>query len=334
MSNSISSKIPIELILRSIQKDNDYINLFRMRMLDVIDSLSFFKVVDLDSNGIDFLSSLLFFFINYKIHNNKISPGQEYVNIRKKFRNKSNLNVTMYVFAQSFYSLFLSKLYEKIDKFTLLSCNFLKSKSEEKKSFTFHIFHKVFKTIKEKLPTEEELFDKLEEIQFGFFFINQTYFNFVDNIYKVKYEIFGNENSNDELIGKEAFNFIGKLTILKLIFELILLIKKFIELWKEETNSLINSKTNIFDYDNSVKKMNFKLKNNHKNLSNKRVYSNNQETKNCLLCLDERKNTSTTICGHLFCWDCIIKYLQKTPSCPFCRKICLPQNVIMLQNYK
>lgn len=39
----------------------------------------------------------------------------------------------------------------------------------------------------------------------------------------------------------------------------------------------------------------------------------------CILCLDSIINPSTTICGHMFCWNCISEYLQENPKCPRCR---------------
>ena len=72
MSNSLS-KISISLILRSIRKDNDCISHIRTKMLEIIDSLSYFKVLNLDSNRVDFISSLIFFFTNYKLQKNKHS---------------------------------------------------------------------------------------------------------------------------------------------------------------------------------------------------------------------------------------------------------------------
>lgn len=55
----------------------------------------------------------------------------------------------------------------------------------------------------------------------------------------------------------------------------------------------------------------------------------------CSLCMCPRKNTSATECGHLFCWECIIKWCRasKTGSaeCPLCRQLVQPQKILMLQ---
>lgn len=53
----------------------------------------------------------------------------------------------------------------------------------------------------------------------------------------------------------------------------------------------------------------------------------------CSLCLNFRQNTSLTSCGHMFCWSCIIPWLQEQPKCPLCRQTVLPSRVVLLQNY-
>ncbi|KAF8633982.1 hypothetical protein AX15_001159 [Amanita polypyramis BW_CC] len=42
--------------------------------------------------------------------------------------------------------------------------------------------------------------------------------------------------------------------------------------------------------------------------------------RNCTLCLEERTNSCSTECGHLFCWDCIIGWGREKAECPLCRQ--------------
>lgn len=47
----------------------------------------------------------------------------------------------------------------------------------------------------------------------------------------------------------------------------------------------------------------------------------------CPLCIDNISEPSKCLCGHLFCWSCIITWLEHQPWCPLCRRPCLPQQV-------
>lgn len=54
----------------------------------------------------------------------------------------------------------------------------------------------------------------------------------------------------------------------------------------------------------------------------------------CILCLEQRENTSATICGHLFCWPCILDWLDQKEECPVCRDPITKSTVVCLRNVK
>lgn len=53
----------------------------------------------------------------------------------------------------------------------------------------------------------------------------------------------------------------------------------------------------------------------------------------CILCLEERHNTCSTICGHLFCWSCIMDWIDQKEECPVCREAIKKSTIVYLMNF-
>ncbi|KAG5324631.1 PEX10 factor, partial [Acromyrmex heyeri] len=62
------------------------------------------------------------------------------------------------------------------------------------------------------------------------------------------------------------------------------------------------------------------------NMSNAKDISHN-----CQLCL-EATATTATLCGHLFCWSCLSEWLRVKPQCPYCREYVPPSRIVHLMN--
>ncbi|KZO97914.1 hypothetical protein CALVIDRAFT_65398 [Calocera viscosa TUFC12733] len=52
----------------------------------------------------------------------------------------------------------------------------------------------------------------------------------------------------------------------------------------------------------------------------------------CVLCLEERTATSATVCGHLFCWTCVVDWTREKPECPLCRQRIDLQSLVPIYN--
>ncbi|XP_056102756.1 peroxisome biogenesis factor 10 [Rhinichthys klamathensis goyatoka] len=73
----------------------------------------------------------------------------------------------------------------------------------------------------------------------------------------------------------------------------------------------------------------------HRNLlPSPQVSESSSRSSRCILCLEERRNTTCTPCGHLFCWECITEWCNTKTECPLCREKFQPHRLVYLRSYK
>lgn len=63
------------------------------------------------------------------------------------------------------------------------------------------------------------------------------------------------------------------------------------------------------------------------------IQSSGSRAARCILCLEERRHSTSTPCGHLFCWECITEWCNTKAECPLCREKFQPHRLVYLRNY-
>ncbi|KAK2840824.1 hypothetical protein Q7C36_012403 [Tachysurus vachellii] len=72
----------------------------------------------------------------------------------------------------------------------------------------------------------------------------------------------------------------------------------------------------------------------HRNLPSSPQETSSSRSSRCILCLEERRHSTTTPCGHLFCWECITEWCNTKSECPLCREKFQPHRLVFLRRYR
>lgn len=149
----------------------------------------------------------------------------------------------------------------------------------------------------------------LNRFHLSVFYLQGVYYTLSKRFGDVKYVRYAQPESTAELHSR-AFKILGLLSLGQSLIALTTNLYSLYHECKTFSQQNLNDVSTISQYD-----------------------GNESSALRCSLCLERRKHTTATPCGHLFCWNCIHTWVQSKPECPICRETLKPQKLICLMNY-
>ena len=163
------------------------------------------------------------------------------------------------------------------------------------------------------LPEYQELIHKIFRTSLGFFLLRGNFYRFSEMLVEEGYNL-------KRVMKGEKYEQMGKIMLLQNVLEIVQWKWELLRRYKSMQKKLADIRKKI-----EIKQNDGQEKDDYE--------TDDSDAERCQVCLEGFKNASATPCGHVFCWECVIKSCIVKSECPSCRTSCKPNEIVQLRNY-
>lgn len=192
------------------------------------------------------------------------------------------------------------------------------------------------------LSSYTKILDTLMNLHIAIFYFKGEFYSISKRIFGLRYAFGHNKDPKKLKQARGDYSLLGGIILLQFFVKSLIKFKTFLDDKNRENegaNEQNDNQTNAISKISQLEKIRDNVTSNEKLYKKFNIDLSNanhlpylpENSRVCMLCLSPMVNPSAALCGHIFCWDCIVDWVREHPECPLCRQQCLEQNLLPLK---